>query len=149
MERSDRRSLILLRDLLCRCYVVTSIKERSVVREICVIMYRIHPGHDDESVPVDTEDSRSVADAYSQSILSSTDQDPHRAMMLDMHRYLLEFVCDIASSVAHEQLPLVARAAVERFWIAFDSEKLKQAQSPDGSKSQIRYYAGDLVYHIP
>jgi hypothetical protein len=111
-------------------------------------MYMIHDGHDDESEPFDLEDSRSVVHAYSQCIMFPVDTNPKSGMRLDMYRYLLEFVTDVTGPPLHEDFPLLARAATERLWMAFDTEKTELLLPPDDPRSQILYYTGDLTYAI-
>lgn len=81
--------------------MVASKKERITIRQLCVSAERLRPGHDDEASPVDVDDSCAVAKAYSNLILVPTDPDLREIMILDMARYLLEFVCDLSSSASH------------------------------------------------
>ncbi|KAG8720752.1 hypothetical protein FRC08_018293 [Ceratobasidium sp. 394] len=137
-----------LRDLLFRCYLVTSTGERETIRLLCIQMYQIHDGHEDESEPFDIDDSRTIAHAYNQCIMFPEDTDPLSGMRLDMYRYLLEFVSDLTVFPMPEELPLVTRAAIERLWMAFDTEEVELLIAPDDRRSQVLYYFGDLSYAL-
>ncbi|QRV75947.1 MYND Zn-finger protein [Ceratobasidium sp. AG-Ba] len=137
-----------LRDLLLRTYLVASIWERETIRLLCIYMYQVHDCHADKSIPYDEEDSRAIAHAYNRCIMVQVDPDPLKGMKLDVYRYLLEFVSDLVGSTLFEEFPLVISAAIERFWMAFDTEKVEFLIPPDDRRSQIMYYAGDLSYAV-
>ncbi|KAG9126751.1 hypothetical protein FRC07_002086, partial [Ceratobasidium sp. 392] len=130
------------------CYLVTDTQERDTIRLLCIQMYQLYDGHEDESEPVDLEDSRTIAHAYSQCIMFPVDPDPMSGMRLDMYRYLLEFVTDLTVLPMQDELPSVTRAAIERLWMAFDTEKIELLITPDDPRAQTMYYFGDLTYAL-
>ncbi|KAG8709698.1 hypothetical protein FRC09_000516 [Ceratobasidium sp. 395] len=148
MSEMDEFLMARLRDLLFRCYLVTDAQERHTIRLLCIQMYHLYNGHEDESKPFDLEDSRAMVHAYNQCIMFSTDPDPLGGMKLDMYRYLLEFISDVTVLPMQEELPLVIRAAIERLWLAFDTEKIEPLITPDDPRSQTMYYFGDLSYAL-
>ncbi|KAG8678384.1 hypothetical protein FRC09_019883 [Ceratobasidium sp. 395] len=147
----DHFLIIHLRDLLLRVYLVTTREERNHIRMLCVKMYDVHPGHEDKNTPVDAEDSRAVVHAYYRCIMFPGDPDLENDMKLQMFRYLLEFISDLIgpyTRTMHEELPLVVRAAIERLWQAYDTDKRALLLPPTDRRSQAMYYMGDLQYAL-
>ncbi|KAG8720753.1 hypothetical protein FRC08_018294 [Ceratobasidium sp. 394] len=140
--------LVRLRDLLYRVYLATFTEERNHIRSLCVKMYEICPGHEDRSDIFDAGDSHAVIRAYSDCIMFPVDPDPKSGMRLDMFRYLLEFVSDLTGPRMYEEPPLVARAAIERLWQAYDTEKIDPLLPPTNPRAQVMYYMGDLQYAL-
>ncbi|KAG8695375.1 hypothetical protein FRC09_009193 [Ceratobasidium sp. 395] len=138
-----------LRDLLFRVYLVTTRVERNHIRTLCLKIYEVHPGHEDKHTSVDAEDSRAVVHAYYRCIMFPADPDPENAPKLEMFRYLLEFTSDlIGPYTMDEELPLIVRAAIERLWQAYDTEKTRLQLPPTDGRSQVMYYMGDLQYAL-
>ncbi|KAG8709699.1 hypothetical protein FRC09_000517 [Ceratobasidium sp. 395] len=104
-------------------------------------------GHNKKSIPVDIEDSRAVIHAYYQCIMRPADPDPDGETKLHMFRLLLEFVSDLTDPMMHEEPPLVARAAIERLWQAYDTEKTGRLLPPPTTKMvESRFYMKDIQY---
>ncbi|KAG9107795.1 hypothetical protein FRC07_008575 [Ceratobasidium sp. 392] len=145
----DPALMIRLRDLLLRVYLVTTFtEERNHIRSLCVKSYEMYNGHQNNSIPFDMEDSRAVVHAYYQCVTSPIDPDPQSSRALDMFRYLIEFVSDLTDARMYEEPPLVARAAIERLWQAYDTEKIELLLRPTDRRSQVMYYMGDLQYAL-
>ncbi|KAG9102349.1 hypothetical protein FRC06_002067 [Ceratobasidium sp. 370] len=151
----DRKSFFILYKngslqgmLLLLVYLVTFTEERNHIRSLCVKMYEIYPGHEDRSNMFDAEDSRAVIHAYNECIMFPVDPDPKSGMRLDMFRYLLEFVSDLTGPRMYEEPPLAARAAIERLWQAYDTEKTNLLLPPTNPRAQVMYYMGDLQYAL-
>ncbi|KAG8741033.1 hypothetical protein FRC10_003417 [Ceratobasidium sp. 414] len=151
----DRKSFFILYKsgslqgmLLLLVYLAASTEERNHIRSLCVQMYEIYPGHEDRSDIFDAEDSCAVIRAYSECIMFPVDPDPQSGRRLDMFRYLLEFVSDLTGPRMYEEPPLVARAAIERLWQAYDIENAVLLLPPTNPRAQVMYYMGDLQYAL-
>lgn len=137
-----------MRDLLFRCYLVNSSEDqRGAIGLLFIHIYRLYDAHEEESEPYDQEDSRAIIRAYGRSLaFLSVDSD---GIKLDVYRYLLEFVSDLSAIPSmHEELPLIASTSIERFWMAFDHEKIEPVIPPGDQTSQVMYYMGDISYAL-
>lgn len=105
--------------------------------------------HQEESKPCDPTDSLAIIHAYNQSLgFIQSDLDP-RSGKLDIYRYLLEFTSDLSAvSSTPEELPLIAKTAIKRLWMAFDYKKIEYVIPPGDPTSQVMYYMGDLIYAL-
>ncbi|KAG8766366.1 hypothetical protein FRC12_006926 [Ceratobasidium sp. 428] len=148
VSRENPEMILLLRDLFLRIYLVTFTEERDYIRFLYLgPIYQTYQGHNKKSIPVDIEDSRAVIHAYYQCIMRPADPDPDGETKLHMFRLLLEFVSDLTDPMMHEEPPLVARAAIERLWQAYDTEKTGRLLPPPTTKMvESRFYMKDIQY---
>lgn len=140
-----------LRDLVLRYYLVTSSEDQRIaMRFLCIHMYKACKLHEEESKPCDPTDTLAIIRAYNQSLaFIKVDLDPQSGIKLDIYRYLLEFTSDLSAvSSTDEELPLIAKTAIERLWMAFDYEKTEYVTPPGNPNSQVMYYMGDVVYAL-